>query len=45
METLVKSEEVSFLVETKKALVEKLDEGEELSESLIMLNAELTKLV
>mgnify|MGYP003634096625 CR=1 FL=1 len=45
METLVKSEEVTFLVETKKAIVEKLDEGEELTKSLEMLNEELTTLI
>lgn len=44
MENTLKSEEVIFIVETKKALVEKLDEGEELDKSIDMLNEELTKL-
>ena len=44
MENVLKSEEVIFIVETKKALVDKLDEGEELDKSLEMLNEELTKL-
>ena len=45
MENILKSEEVVFLVETKKALVEKLDEGEELEKSFEMLNEELSNLV
>jgi hypothetical protein len=45
MESKVKSDEVSFLVETKKALVEKLDEGEELTKSLEMLNEELSEFI
>jgi hypothetical protein len=45
MESTLKSEEVIFLVETKKALVEKLDEGEELTKSIEMLNEELTTLI
>ena len=45
MENILKSDEVTFLVETKKALVEKLDEGEELDKSFEMLNEELGQLV
>lgn len=45
MKSTINSEEVLFIVETKKALVEKLDESEELSESIKMLNEELTDLV
>jgi len=45
MENILKSEEVIFLVETKKVLVEKLDEGEELEKSFDMLNEELGQLV
>jgi hypothetical protein len=45
MESKLKSEEVLFLVETKKALVEKLDESEELTKSIEMLNEELSTLV
>ena len=45
MENKVKSDEILFLVETKKALVAKLEEGEELTKSIEMLNEELIKLV
>lgn len=44
-ESKLNSDEVTFLVETKKALVEKLDESEELDKSLEMLNEELNTLI
>ena len=45
MESKMKSEEVSFILETKLALVDKVNEGEELSKSLEMLNEELTNYI
>ncbi len=45
IQSLVESEEVTFILETKAALVDKLEEGEELEKSLVMLNEELSLLV
>jgi hypothetical protein len=44
-ENVVYSEKVRFILETKNALVGKLEDGKELNETLDMLNKELSKLV
>jgi len=44
-ESILKADEVLFLIETKKALIDKLDESEELSKSIEMLNDELVTFV